>query len=304
MTGDQGATDLGAEREIDLRSWWVALRSRWWIAGIGLLAGIVIGALYSLSGGSTYNATALIAPGQIFNPSGSTPVLTYLTSQSAISTLLNQTATIQEIAAKAHMSPSQLRGHITVSAVNLQSSGTTSSSSSSSNRNPVLVEITVTSNKPKHAEDAANALAAFIKSRTPVYVKQSISAYQTLLANFKKRQTTLNAKIAGLNAVLTGPTARSLQPLDKLVLDTSLDTAEATLGSTINALTTTQQQLTLAQSIETTQIIQQARASKSTARSRRNSVLFGGLIGLIAGAIVAIVVGLRARRSVAAQPAA
>jgi uncharacterized protein involved in exopolysaccharide biosynthesis len=302
MTGDQGVADLGAEREIDLRSWWEALRSRWWIAGIGLLAGIVIGALYSLSGGSTYNATALIAPGQIFNPSGSTPVLTYLTSQSAINTILNQTGIIQEAARRAHMSPSQLRGHINVSAVNLQS-GTSASSSSSATRNAVLVEITVNAAKGKHAEDAANALAAIIKARTPIYVKKSIASYQDLIANFTKRETTLNAKIAALNAVLNGPTAKTLDPLDKLVLQSDLDTAEATLGATINSITSTNQQLTLAQSVETTQIIQPAKASKSTARSRRNSVLFGGLIGLIIGAIVAIAVGLRARRVAVAQPA-
>jgi capsular polysaccharide biosynthesis protein len=301
MTGDQAVADLGAEREIDLRSWWHALRSRWWIAGIGLLIGIVIGALYSLSGGSSYTATALIAPGQIFNPNGSTPVLTYLTNQAAITTLLNQTAVVDAVAAKAHMSPGQLRGHISVSSFNdlLASSG--SSSNSGSNR---ILGITVTSMKPKHAEDAANALAKAYKASTPVYVTESISAYQTLIKNFRSREATLNAKIAGLNAVLYGPTGKSLAPLDKLVLQSDLDTAEATLGSTINGLTTTQQQLTLAQSIETTQIITQAKASKTTARSRRNSVLFGALIGLIIGAIVAMVVGLRARRSAAAQPAA
>src|SRR5579862_5021832 len=153
MTGDKGAADLGAEREIDLRSWWQALRARWWIAGVGLVAGVVVGGLYSLSGGSTYNATALVAPGQIFNPSGSTPVLTYLTSQSAINTLLNQTGVVTEAARRAHMSPSQLRGHINVSAVNLQN-GTSASSSSTATRNAVLVEITVNAAKGRHAEDA------------------------------------------------------------------------------------------------------------------------------------------------------
>src|SRR6516165_5224046 len=84
MSGDKPAADLEAEREIDLRSWLDALRSRWWIAVAGLVIGAVIGGVYSLSGGSTYVATAFIAPGQAFNPSGNSPVLTYLTSQAAI----------------------------------------------------------------------------------------------------------------------------------------------------------------------------------------------------------------------------
>ena len=48
----------------------------------GVVAGIVVGGLYSLSGGSPYEATARIAPGQAFNPAGS-PVFTYLTNPTA-----------------------------------------------------------------------------------------------------------------------------------------------------------------------------------------------------------------------------
>jgi uncharacterized protein involved in exopolysaccharide biosynthesis len=297
MTGDQGAADVGGEREIDLRNWWRALLSRWWIVAIGVVAGIVVGGLYSLSGGSSYTASSLIAPGTAFNPSGSTPVLTYLTSEAALNKLANETATIDQAATIAKMNPNNLRGHISVSAVNLNSPGSTSSTSS---RNAVLVELTVRQPRAKRAEDAANALAQVIKLKTTSrYVKQSIAAYATQIAFFKKREATLNAKIATLNAALSSPSGLALSPLDRLVLAQSLDTAEATLGATQNSETTTQQQLTLAQAVETTQIIQMAKASKTTARSRRNSVLFGALIGLLIGAIVALIVGLRASRPVA-----
>jgi uncharacterized protein involved in exopolysaccharide biosynthesis len=303
MSGDQGAVDPGAEREIDLRGWWNAFRARWWIAAVGLAIGLVVGALYSLSGGSSYTASAIIAPGQAFNPAGSEAVLTYLTSEAALNTLANATATLDEAAAKAHLSPGELRGHVTVSSVNLSGNLTPNQSG---NNHAVLVNVTVTSPKAKHAEDAANAIAQVVRDKTTSnYVKQSIAAYQTLIANFKKREGTLNTKIAALNAALRGKTAQSLSPLDKLVLDTDLDTAEGTLGATLNSITTTQQQLTLAQTIETTQIVQEAKASKTVARSRRNAVLFGALIGLLVGAIVAIVAGLRATRAVrAAQTAA
>src|SRR4051812_43740240 len=111
MTADPVATDLGAEREIDLRSWLDALRSRWWLAVAGLVAGVIIGAVYSLSGGSTFNATAYIAPGQAFNPSGSSPVLTYLTNQTAINTLATSAAAIEYAANKAGVPIGKLRGH-------------------------------------------------------------------------------------------------------------------------------------------------------------------------------------------------
>ena len=49
MSADQAAPDLDAEREIDLRSWLDALRSRWWIAVVGLAIGVLIGGVYSLA---------------------------------------------------------------------------------------------------------------------------------------------------------------------------------------------------------------------------------------------------------------
>ena len=147
MTGDQGAADVGGEREIDLRGWWHALRSRWWIVAIGVVAGIVVGGLYSLSGGSSFVASSLIAPGTAFNPSGSTPVLTYLTSEAALSKLANETATIDQAAAIAKMNPNNIRGHITVSAVNLNSPGTTSVGSSRVDLQACKLEYSIVSPK-------------------------------------------------------------------------------------------------------------------------------------------------------------
>src|SRR6201987_415251 len=100
MTAEKPGADLDAEREIDLRSWLDALRSRWWIAVAGLVVGAVIGGVYSLSGGSPRNATAFIAPGQAFNPSGNSPVLTYPTSQAAINKLATSAAAVEYAAAR------------------------------------------------------------------------------------------------------------------------------------------------------------------------------------------------------------
>src|SRR5581483_10534943 len=72
-------SDAGAEREIDLSRWKQAAVERWWIVAAGLVAGVVVGALYSLSGGSVWEASVLVAPGQPFTPSGS-PVLSYQSS--------------------------------------------------------------------------------------------------------------------------------------------------------------------------------------------------------------------------------
>jgi uncharacterized protein involved in exopolysaccharide biosynthesis len=295
MTGDQNAADLDAEREVDLRGWWKAFRSRWWIALIGLGIGILIGAVYSLNGGTSYTADALIARGQAFNPGGNTTVLSYLSSPAAIQAFATSEAALRYAAAKAGMSVGELRGHVRTSTVG--DTGT----SSQTNTNSVLVQLTVVSNKPKRAQDAANALAELVKKQTTShYVTQSIAIYEERLASFAVRLSTLKTRIKALNTALES--SSSLSPLDKLVVASELDSAQAALGQTLDSQTTTQQLLTLAQEVEQTQIVQLAKSQKSTARSRRNSVLFGGLIGLLAGSIVALIVGLRAARP--AAPAA
>ena len=287
MTGDQ-ATDTGAERDVDLRRWWNALVSRWWIAALGLAVGVVFGALYSLSGGSSYVASATIARGQAFNPAGTSQVQGYVTSPAQIQNLVTGAANLDRVAAQIGMTGAGLRGHVKAATVTL--AGT----AAATNTNSTLILITVTLSKPRKAEEAANALAALVKRQTTTrYVLESIKGYQTRLANYQARVTALRGEIDSLNKVLADPSG--LSPLDQLVLSTQLQGAQAALGQTLDSLATTQQQLILAQDVETTQIIPPpARATKTVARSRRNSVVFGGLIGLIIGAIVALIVGLRA----------
>ena len=78
------------------------------------------------------------------------------------------------------------------------------------------------------------------------------------------------------------------------------DAAIQRQGNLNDKIFATEQQLTLLNTIEIAQIITEATAQKTTARSRRNSILVGGLIGLIAGVIAAIVVDRRMPRP---QPA-
>jgi uncharacterized protein involved in exopolysaccharide biosynthesis len=288
---EQTATDLGAEREIDLRRWVDAIRSRWWIAVAGLAIGLLVGGVYSLSGGGTYSATALIARGQAFAPNGGS-VLTYITSPGAIETFVTSEPVLREAAAKAGMSPGALRGHVSTSTV------APNAQSAAQNTNSILVQITVSLARPKKAEDAANALAAIVKRQTTSkYVTQSIQIYQTRLRNFAVRLKTLQVRINALNATLQKE--KNLSALDQLVVASQLDSAEAAYGQTLDSQTTNQQLLTLAQQVEQTQIVQPAIAKKSVARSRRNSVIVGGVIGLVIGAIVALIVGLRSDRPAA-----
>ncbi len=302
MTGDQGAPDLGAEREIDLRGWLDAFRSRWPIAVAGLVIGVVVGVLYSLTGGSTYTASALIAPGQAFNPAGNAAVLTYLTSQTAINTIATSAGhdrgggregrdRSRRAAAAMSASPASTRTPARAPAP------------SAPGQAAVLVAITVQQNSAKKAEDAADAVARIVQARTTIAVRRPVAPHQRRTPA-ELHQTARDAEaedhVPDEGAQSTGRSAS----ITGLLLTIQLDEAQATYGQTQDAQLTTQQAQSLAEHVEKTQIIQLAKAQKSTARSRRNSVLFGGLIGLVVGSIVALIVGLRAARTAPAPATA
>jgi uncharacterized protein involved in exopolysaccharide biosynthesis len=284
-TGNSPGPDLEAEREVDLRGLWTSIKRQWWVVVAGIVAGIVVGGLWSLAGGSAYEATANLAPGQAFSPAGS-PVFTYLTNPTAIRTIALSQTTLEQAGAKAGITPRALRGNVSVDAVNSEGTPT--------QRNAVLVQITVRQNKKLKAEAAANAIARIVADTTTNnYVRKSIEIYETRIRNFNQRLETQRRKIAFLNEALAEP---GLTLNESLLLAIQLDQAQANQGQTIDSLTTAQQQLILTQDVSQTQIVQDARGSRTSARSRRTSILVGALIGLIGGLIAAIVVDRRANR--------
>jgi capsular polysaccharide biosynthesis protein len=275
--GGSPAADPDAERDIDLRRFWDGLKRQWWVIGAGVVAGIILG---------VYTATARIAPGQAFNTTGQ-PVQTYLTNLDAINAIATSETTIEQAAARLRIPPAKLRRKVSVTGVTPLGGSTTNP------RSTVLVEITVRQPKKKRAEDAADTIANIVKrTTTSRYVRKSLSIYQSRIDNFYERLKTLQQRIDFLDKALAQP---GLTLDQKLLLAIQLDQAQATQGQTTDSLTNAQQQQILAQDVQQTQIIQRARGSKSTARSRRTSVIVGALLGLIVGVIAALVVDRRAQ---------
>jgi capsular polysaccharide biosynthesis protein len=166
---------------------------------------------------------------------------------------------------------------------------------SATSRGANLIRITVQSSKPKHAEDAANALGNIVVSdTTSPYVKKSIKTYLSKEKRYNDQLTSLTRVIDSYTTALA---KEHLAFLPKLIMVNQLDAAIARQGALNDKLAATDQQLTLVQNIEIAQLIEHASAAKTTARSRRNSILVGALIGLIAGLVAAVVVDLRARRA-------
>lgn len=279
MTAPRPVPDLEAEREVDLARWRSAVAVHWWLPVVGLVAGAILGLLASVGGAQVYRAQALISLGQPFSPTGSAPVNSFATNPRAVSEIVRSESALKQAAAAAGLHVGALRGKV--------SSGQVGVGTGQAARNVPLVTVTVQGQRPAKVEAAANELAKVVVDRTTAkYVGTKIRTFQLTLDSIQQQLNSLKPRINELQAQVTAP---GLAPLDKLVLLSALDNAQQRRGQLLELQTTTQQQLALAQNVESAQVVQQAAAVKTTARSRRNSIAIGALIGLIAGLIAAVV---------------
>ena len=120
------------------------------------------------------------------------------------------------------------------------------------------------------------------------------------IRTFRATLESVNTQLKSVNArltILTAATkaAKNLDPLQQLVIVSQEDNAEARLGNLIAQQETLQQQLAFATQVESAKIVEPARAIKASAHSRSSSLLVGALIGLILGAIAAVVGDTRRR---------
>jgi hypothetical protein len=118
------------------------------------------------------------------------------------------------------------------------------------------------------------------------YSQTKISNLRTLVQGEQEALSSLDTNIKAQQAALTG--ASGLSTTDRLILTNTLNGLVQQRLTTVDQLTTNQQQLALAEDVEAPQLITRATATKTTARSRRNTVLVAGLIGLILGGIAAL----------------
>src|SRR4029453_17641811 len=113
---DQDLPELDAEREVALRSYWDRIAAHWWLLVVGLAAGLAIGYLVSLSGNQVYRGRAVVYLGQPLSASG-VQIQSQATNPSTVRTIVTSEATIDSVARKVGLKPSQLRGHISTQAV-------------------------------------------------------------------------------------------------------------------------------------------------------------------------------------------
>src|SRR6266540_1360084 len=240
--------DLDVEEEIDVRRYWNTLASRWWLLAAGVVGGLIIGYLVALGSGQVYKATALLYLGQPF--AGGNQIQSVNTNPNIVNEIIHSEDAIKAAAGRAGLRPGQLRGNVT----------------------------TQTIQGPKVAVKA-NQVSGFVRTK--------ITTYKRVANSLAKQLDSVQERINRLNAALRTAAAQGLSPLDRLVLVTQLDNAVQLKGELLQAQANNQQAQALAQNVELPRIIEHPVAAKTTARSTRNSMLVGAVIGLLLGIIAA-----------------
>ena len=277
-TKTDDSPDLDAEREVDLRRHWNTIATHWWLPLAGLAAGIVVGYLISLGGAQVYKAKAVVYLGQPLSGSG-VQVQSQATNPTTVRQIVTSEATIAAVARRVGLKPSQLRGHIATQAV--------TGAITRLGQNP-LVALTVTGHLRGKVGRAANALANMVTNSPALasYSQTKITNLRTLVEGEQAALGALDASTRKLQAALKG--GAGLSTAEQLILLGQLNGLQTQRLSIVDQLTTNQQQLALAEDVEAPQVITRGVATKTTARSRRNTVLVSALIGLILGGIAAL----------------
>jgi len=289
--------DLDAEREVDLRSAWTRISERWWLPLGGLVLGAVLGVLVSVGSGDVYRAEALIYLGQPFTPAGGGQLQSLQTNPKTVSEIVRSEAAIAKAAKAADMRPGQLRGNVTSTAV-------VQPGQVARNFTP-LVEIEVRAPTKVKAEKASNAFANTVVNQVVPYIRQKMLLLETQIADDEDQLEEIDARIATANRQQRLAFADdSLSLGEKLLVSANsnltLNAAESRRAGVNSSRIAAEQLLSLARNVELSRVVQPGVAVRSSATSRRNAATVGALIGLLLGALAAIVADPWLRRRSAA----
>lgn len=258
--------DPEAEQEVDLGRYWGTIVAHWWLPLLGLIVGAFIGYLISLGGKQVWKASASVYLGASYSPVGGVFLQGPQANPATAGTIARSESTIEAAAAKAGMRAGDLRGHISTQTI---STGAGSTTAVRTTGNP-LVRITVQASTRRRAQVAANALAGIVVKRLAPYADRKIVSLQQRIDDDQ----------AQIDAIRRA--SSSGDALGKAVLAVQV-------GDVLDDQLQAKQLLIQAQEIERPQVLTRAAAVKTTARSRRNSVVVGAFLGLVLGLVAALV---------------
>jgi hypothetical protein len=299
MSPPSAAPELDDEQEVDLSSAWQRLKVRWWLPVGGLVVGAVVGIALALAGGSVWRAQTIVYLGQPFAPLGGGQIQSLATNPRTVGDIIRSESALKAASDASGIPVSQLRASI--STRELLAAGQLRGI------NP-LIEIAVKGSGKRKVELAADALSDRVTERVSVYVTEKVALLEDQVKTAELQLDEVNERIRLAQEQQAAIIADSSIPLDQRLLVTAnlnsvVTTADARRAAIQDDLFESSQLLNLAENVESSRVVESAAASKTTARSSRSSLLVGALIGLLLGAIAALVVDPIAARRHGAAPA-
>jgi uncharacterized protein involved in exopolysaccharide biosynthesis len=293
MNDRGGAPGLEDEQEVDLSTGWQRLKLRWWLPVGGLVVGAVVGIALALSAGSVWRGQTIVYLGQPFAPLGGGQIQSLATNPRTVGEIIRSESALKAASAVSGIPVSKIRSSI--STRELVAAGQIRGI------NP-LIEITVKGSGKRKVELATAALADRVVERVSVYVTEKATLLENQVDVAEAQLAAVEARIAEAQEQQDALAQnQSLAPVEKLLLSQNLNavitTADARRSALQDDLVDARQLLNLAENVEKSRVVEPAAASKTTARSSRSSLLVGALIGLLLGAVAALVVDpIAARR--------
>ena len=254
--------DPEAEQEVDFGKYVRLIGARWWLLAAGLVFGAIVGYAVALGGKQAYVATTAVYLGQPYTASGNVALQGLQTNPSIVGTVAHSQAVDETVATACKTKVGTFRSGISTKPItgNLSKNG----------QNP-LVALSVQMSTRKFAACVANGLAREVVDRISGYATSKITSFQNEITDDQKAIAAIESGINSANVATT----------DKLLLQVQLRTLQLDQN-------TAGQLLHQAIAVEKPSIVTPASPSRVTARSRRNSVVVAGLIGLILGGLAAL----------------
>jgi hypothetical protein len=298
---NQPRLDLDAEREVDLGSAWSRILSHWWLPVAGLVLGALLGIGAASKGGTVFEANTLLYMGQPFTPSGGGQIQSLQTNPKTVPEIIRTDAAIEKAAAVSGLTRAQLRGNVTSQPITIATGQT------GRNLSP-LVQITVQAKQKEKAEKASLSFSQSVMTVLSPYVDTKIKQLNEQLTTDEAQLERIDTRVDGLFAqqkqILSG---NGLSLGDRLIvsqgINSNLSLAEAQRLTIQQDLTATRQLLSLADQVERSRVISDPIGKRTSATSRRNAAIIGGLAGLVLGAVLAVMLDGLLRRRVRAAAA-
>jgi hypothetical protein len=274
MSSNRPEPDLDAEREVDLGRYLDALVARWWLPLLGLAVGVVLGYLLAVGGKEVYRAQATIYVGTPYGPGGNATLQSLATNPNSVGRIARGQETIEQVSQDSGMSPRELRSGISTRPIKSGAPKTAPNQ---------LYAVTVKGDRRGEVNAATTAVADRIVDEVGGYARLKRTIFQKQLASDNRQLEAIDRVVNEAQSQLTGASAT-----ERLTLATLLLSAEQRRGVVEQDRLQAQQLLAVAEQVELPRVVDRGSATKTTARSTRNSVAVAGLIGLIIGILAAL----------------